>query len=233
MKIFLPVLLVIVYTIGLLFSGGLSKNIGLTITDNHFINRQLNYQILLLIITAISLVTTFILNRENFLIYFSIGNISKAGNELKIFGIKQGDSWIKTGLSLSVVITLITSLFMFLQLKQFEINWSLLKTGILWILLFSLSNSFGEEMIYRIGIIAPLKGLMEPTKIFLISAVIFGFAHINGMPNGIIGIGLASILGFVLAKSVYEIEGFFWAWVIHFLQDVVIISSLYLMNKNI
>jgi ABC-type Fe3+-siderophore transport system permease subunit len=51
------------------------------------------------------------------------------------------------------------------------------------------------------------------------------------MPSGIIGISLAGILGFVLAKSIFETQGFFWAWLIHFLQDVVIIGSLYLMNK--
>jgi membrane protease YdiL (CAAX protease family) len=85
-------------------------------------------------------------------------------------------------------------------------------------------------MIYRIGIVSPLKGLLTPTTIFLISATIFGLAHVNGMPSGIIGMSLAGILGFVLAKSVYETNGFFWAWIIHFLQDVVIIGSLYLMN---
>jgi membrane protease YdiL (CAAX protease family) len=87
-------------------------------------------------------------------------------------------------------------------------------------------------MIYRVGLVSPLQGLVSPTTIFLISALIFGLAHINGMPSGIVGIALAGILGFILAKSIFETQGFFWAWLIHFLQDVVIIASLYLMNKN-
>jgi membrane protease YdiL (CAAX protease family) len=116
-------------------------------------------------------------------------------------------------------------------LKKVNVDWSLLQGGILWIILFSLTNSFGEEMIFRLGIVSPLKGLIAPMTIFFISAVLFGIPHFAGMPNGIIGASLAGILGFVLAKSMYETNGFFWAWLIHFLQDLVIIGSLYLMHK--
>ena len=50
--------------------------------------------------------------------------------------------------------------------------------------------------------------------------------------NGIIGVTLAGTLGFILAKSMHETNGFFWAWVIHFLQDVLIIGTMFLMNEN-
>jgi hypothetical protein len=60
----------------------------------------------------------------------------------------------------------------------------------------------------------------------LLSAVLFGLAHIAGMPSGIGGMILAGILGWLLAKSVLETHGLFWAWFIHFLQDVVIIGGL-------
>lgn len=232
MKIAIPILLTVVYTTALLFVGGFSKKIELQVSENSFVNGQVKYQIILLVITGVSLLTTYILNKESFLTYFSFGQISIPGNELKFFGIKQGDSWLKTGLSLCVVITVVTAMFMYFQLKKFGVDWSILQNGFFWILLFSLTNSFGEEMIYRIGLISPLDGLIAPTKIFLLSAIIFGLAHINGMPSGIIGLSLAGILGFVLAKSIFETQGFFWAWLIHFLQDVVIIGSLYLMNKT-
>ncbi|MGB5700699.1 CPBP family intramembrane glutamic endopeptidase [Muriicola sp.] len=231
MKIAVPILLTVVYTIALWFGGTLSKRIGLEVSNNTYVNGQLNYQILLLLITGVSLLTTYLLNKENFLTYFSIWQTSIPGEELKLFGIKQGDSWLNTGLSLCVVITGVTAIFMYFQLKKADVDWSILQSGIFWILLFSLTNSFGEEMIYRMGLVSPLSGLLAPTTIFLISAIVFGLAHINGMPSGIIGISLAGILGFVLAKSIFETHGFFWAWLIHFLQDVVIIGSLYLMNK--
>lgn len=232
LKTILPILLTVIFTAGLLFAGAYSKKISFAVSNNTYINGQFNYQILLMVITGISVLTTYILNKENFANYFSFGDISATGEELKFFGIKQGDSWRKTGLSLCIVITGVTAGFMYFQLKSTQPDWSTLRSGIFWIILFSLTNSFGEEMIYRLGIVSPLKGLMEPTTIFFISAILFGLPHFAGMPNGIIGATLAGILGFVLAKSMYETNGFFWAWAIHFLQDVIIIGSLYLMNTN-
>jgi membrane protease YdiL (CAAX protease family) len=232
MKIAIPILLTVVYTAALLFSRRiLQKNwtasIGKLIcewTSQLSDNTPSNHRSFF--------VDDLHFKQGKLLSYFSFGQISIPGDELKFFGIKQGDSWLKTGLSLCLVITGVTAIFMYFQLKKVDVDWSILQGGIFWILLFSLTNSFGEEMIYRIGLISPLDGLLAPTKIFLLSAIIFGLAHINGMPSGIIGISLAGILGFVLAKSIFETQGFFWAWLIHFLQDVVIIGSLYLMNKT-
>lgn len=70
-----------------------------------------------------------------------------------------------------------------------------------------------------------------PATIFLVSAAIFGVAHYRGVPFGVPGVFLAGVLGFVLAKSVYETGGFFWAWTIHFVQDVIIITTLFMMHK--
>jgi len=53
------------------------------------------------------------------------------------------------------------------------------------------------------------------------------------MPNGVIGAFLAGVLGYVLAKSVDETQGIFWAWAIHFLQDVVIIGAGYLAQAHL
>jgi membrane protease YdiL (CAAX protease family) len=232
-KTLIPISFTVLFTIGLLFAGSLGKKLNFEISTNGYINGQVNYQIILLLITGISILVTYLLNPHNFNNFFSFGQISAVGEELKLLGIKKGDSWLKTGVSLSIIITAVTAIFMYFQVEgKTNINWSVLQTGgILWIILFSLTNSFGEEMIFRLGIISPLKGLIAPMTIFLISAVLFGIPHFAGMPNGIIGATLAGILGFVLAKSMYETNGFFWAWFIHFLQDLVIIGSLYLMHK--
>jgi hypothetical protein len=52
------------------------------------------------------------------------------------------------------------------------------------------------------------------------------------MPSGIIGAVMAGVLGYVMAKSVYETKGIFWAWAIHFLQDVIIIGPLFLISAS-
>lgn len=231
-KTLIPIALTVLFTGSLLYATQLSKKLNIVVSGNSYINLQFGYQILLLLIALLSIFTTFLLNKENFAQYFSLGQISAVGEELHLFGIKQGDSWLKTGLSLCFTISMITAVFLYFQLKQINPSWAALQSGIFWILLFSLTNSFGEEMIYRLGIVSTLKGLIAPTTIFLISAILFGIPHFAGMPNGIIGATLAGLLGFILAKSMYETNGFFWAWTIHFIQDVLIFSTLYLINYS-
>ena len=233
LKIAMPIILVVVYTgLILLSSIQLKASKLFSISTNTYINFQANYQFILLGISLLSLVTTYFLNKQTFTNFFTFGNISAPSEEMKLFGIKAGDSWLKTGISLSVFISLATGVFMFLQLKTVKIEWEQLQIGMFWILLFSLSNSFAEEMIYRTGIVSPLTNLLPPMTIFIISAILFGLPHLAGMPSGLIGAAMAGLLGLVLAKSLYETNGFFWAWTIHFLQDVIIIGALFLLSSK-
>ena len=231
MKIITPIIISLLITVAILTLSEHANKIGVIVSKNSFINFQVNYQILLLVLTLLSMISSYLLNPENFKSFLSFGNISAKGEELKIFGIKKGDSWLKTGISLSIFISLVTVIFMYFQLKGQNIDYRILKKGFYWVIILSLTNSFSEEIIYRIGINGPLANRLSPNKIFIISAVIFGFAHFNGMPNGVIGIILAGLLGYVLSKSVQETNGIFWAWMIHFLQDLIIIGSLYLLSS--
>lgn len=232
MKIYISIFIVLIATGILLSANKLVKNWRISLSDNAYIDYQIKYQVFLLVTAFAVLVVSYFLNKDNFTNLFSIGNINAPTEKLPLFGIKKGDKWLETGLSLSLIITLVTAVFMYFQLKQYAVNWQLLLQGMGWIVLFSLTNSFGEEAIYRIGIVSPLKDVITPTTVFLISAVLFGIPHFAGMPSGVIGVVMAGILGFVLAKSVYETQGIFWAWLIHFLQDVVIIGSIYLMKTG-
>lgn len=229
-KILLPILATLVFTGVLLCSGLLTKSLTIEFSANTYLNQQGKHQLVLLVITGLSLLCSFAFNKSNFATYFSFGQPSAVAQELKLFGINKGDTWLKTGVSLCLIISAATGLFMYFQLKKINPDWSVLPSGLFWIVLFSLTNSFGEEMIYRLGIVSPLNGLLAPTTVFLLSAVLFGLPHFAGMPNGILGATMAGLLGFVLAKSMLETHGFFWAWLIHFLQDVLIIGSLFLMN---
>src|SRR3989338_5816038 len=200
-KIALPIILVVVYTGLILLSSIHIKTSKLfSISTNTYLNFQANYQIVLLGITLLSLVTTFFLNKEAFANFFRFGNLSATSEEMKLFGIKAGDSWLKTGLSLTFIISTVTGIFMLFQLKNVNVEWEQLQSGVFWILLFSLTNSFGEEMIYRMGIVSPLTNLLSPMTIFVISAILFGLPHLAGMPSGFIGATMAGVLGIVFAK---------------------------------
>jgi uncharacterized protein len=136
-KIALPIILVVVFTSMILLASQQLKTSKLfEVSQNEYENFQFNYQFLLLIITVLSLTVTYFLNKENFLNYFAFGDISKPANEMKLFGIKANDSWLKTGISLTIFISLATATFMYFQLKQSQVNWASLQSGIFWILLF-------------------------------------------------------------------------------------------------
>ena len=84
-------------------------------------------------------------------------------------------------------------------------------------------------MITRFAVVSALDGLLSRQLIYLTSAAIFGLAHYFGTPGGVAGGALAGFLGWLLAKSIYETRGIFWAWLIHCLQDVIIFTGLFFM----
>jgi membrane protease YdiL (CAAX protease family) len=60
----------------------------------------------------------------------------------------------------------------------------------------------------------------------LATGLLFGLAHYYGNPPGASGVLLATFLGVFIAKSMIETGGSKWAWIIHWLQDMVIFSFL-------
>lgn len=91
---------------------------------------------------------------------------------------------------------------------------------------FALSNSFVEESITRLGLVIVLKDRLKDKTIPLISALLFGAVHYWGNPGGFAGVLASGFLGWFLAKSILETKGIFWAWLIHFMQDLIIFSAL-------
>ncbi len=233
-QVFITIFIVIIFIGIMLTFGQISQNTGIIIIKNNYLNQQFMYQIMLFSLAVISIIITYFLNKNNFKLYFSIGNISSKATELTLFGIKNGDSWLKTGVLLSIFISLGTCVFMYFPLSQSQPDFTNFGFAFLWIILYSLTNSLAEEMIFRMGIVSPLAGIIEPKYIYMISAILFGLPHLAGMPSGFVGAIMAGILGYVLSKSMYETQGVFWAWFIHFIQDIIIFSVLYLMNtKNV
>lgn len=79
MKILAPILLAVSFTVGILFLSSHSYKIGVSISENTYLNFQINYQMMLLGIAIISMITSYFLNPESFKSILSIGNISAPG----------------------------------------------------------------------------------------------------------------------------------------------------------
>lgn len=203
-----------------------------SVSSLEYINTQSKYQALLLSAALLVLFALYFVNAANFSGFLTPGNIAAPAKEVSWLGISEGESWLRLGASLTFFITLATFTFVYLQFRKSGAGLKKLLPFLPWVLLFSLSNSFSEEIIYRLGIVVPLVGATDTSYILLFSAIAFGAPHLRGMPNGIVGALMAGFLGWLLAKSVVETNGILWAWFIHFLQDVVIFSAFVLAAAN-
>jgi hypothetical protein len=94
------------------------------------------------------------------------------------------------------------------------------------VVLFAVMNAFSEELNYRAGFLSALEGPVGKYPSLLMTAAFFGIGHFYGVPYGIVGVVLATVLGWFLGKSMLETRGFAWAWFIHFLQDVLIFTFM-------
>ncbi len=216
-------LAVVVVSVFIIFKlNALTTKIKIRVSDDGYIDGHAKYQALLLLLASSVLLLAYLQNSENFTALFSLGDLSARVGAVHWFGIGENRTWVFAGLYLSVIITLGTLTFVFFQFRSLKVNIREVLPYMHWVIIFSLTNSFSEEAIFRLGIIVPLIGEVDPGYLILLSAIVFGLAHFGGMPHGLMGMLMAGFLGWFLAKSVVETQGIFWAWLIHFIQDIVI-----------
>lgn len=190
------------------------------------VTRMIMYELILLGMTVVLLGIYWVKKREKPTV-LQWGDIGIKGERNRVFLIKSGHSWLKTGIGATVSITSVTTIFMVMGMTYIEktFSYNLLLTNLHWIILLSAINALGEEVIYRV-IPYEITGHSNKTYPY-ISGIIFGLAHFWGNPGGPIGIIISGLLGYFLARSVVETKGVFWALLIHFLQDVVIFGVLF------
>ncbi len=232
MEVMLALFIVLGATAVILNLGRFVERAPFSASGLEYINTQSKYQLLLLGVAMLVLLALYLVNAAHFFAFLAPGNIAAPAKGVAWLGIEEGESWLGLGASLSFFITLATSTFIYLQFRKSGGGIKRLVPYLPWVLLFSLTNSFAEEVVYRLGIIVPLYGAIDTPYILLISAVAFGVPHLRGMPNGVVGALMAGLLGWLLAKSVVETNGIFWAWFIHFLQDIVIFSAFVMAAIN-
>lgn len=190
------------------------------------ISKQLVYQPLTL---CIALAFLLILNKVRpitFKTYFKRGKLNAAITPVPQVGInpKKSENWKHVGWNFTIVISVITAAVVYFTTPK--INYQQLLLHLPFAIVFALINSFVEEIITRFGVVVSLKDKVPENTIALISGALFGIVHYWGTPGGFGGVLLAGFLGWILAKSILETKGIFWAWFIHFIQDVIIIAAL-------
>lgn len=197
--------------------------------QSDYLNIIFKHQFFALIIAIILVWLILKLNSES-KVFLSMGKFNMLAEKEKWLGINGNSSWRRNGFQLLLFVSIPTFIFMFLAVKYTNnignFHWSFVPL----IVLFSLSNSMTEELIFRFGIVGGFFDHFPKSTIVLISAILFGLPHFFGWPSGFVGVCMAGLLGYILCKSTIETKGLGIAFGIHFLQDIIIFTALFMMN---
>lgn len=183
-------------------------------------------QSLHLMVTLLMVAALLLLRKKPRDFYLAKGDIDASAEPIRWMGVKPGDRWKKFGIWLTVCISLGTLTFLVIAgrppLDIIVRTLPFLPA----ILLAAAVNAFTEEVNYKASFLSVLQGPVGPRQALYMVAVYFGIAHYYGVPYGMVGVLMATFMGWILAKSMQETRGLFWAWFIHFWQDVWIFSFL-------
>ncbi len=202
----------------------LAPLVQLPFSGNPAVNRMAAAQLLTLGLVLVVLAVVRWLNIQGFRKYWRLGDFAAPASGVRWLGIQESESWRSVGIGFGFVITAVTGTFMWFGVYQkTQIAWL---EALPWVFIFSVTNSFSEEILCRFSLVATLDKVLSKQAICWWSAAIFGGVHFFGTPGGIAGVLMAGFLGWLLAKSMVETQGIAWAWLLHFLQDMVIIFAL-------
>ncbi len=225
---------VLILSIGSIFRVfAYSRSLDIRVSDSEVVAGQFRYQLLLMALASFTLFVLFLLNGEVLTGFLSPGEIDAVAEPVPVLGIGEGESWSTLGVGLSFSITLVTSIFVYLRIRPLGDGLRRVLALLGWVCLLALGNSLSEEALFRLGLVTALYGAVSPFALMAISGVVFGLAHYRGEPGGVTGMFMAGVLGWLSMKSVLETHGMFWAWFIHFLQDVVIFLGMVVVESRL
>jgi hypothetical protein len=191
--------------------------------------------IVLRAISALAVVVTLIiLFKSPRAVYLTKGDLSTKADAIKWLGIKNDSiSWGKLAVISAVLISLGTVMLTVFTVTGSSTN---MNTGNLlkyfpFVLLFALFNSLSEGILFRSAILGSLKDFLPKQQAIFVAALIFGIGHFYGAPSGILGVFMSGLLGWYMCRSMYETKGFAASWLIHFMQDAVIFSTILLFGQ--
>jgi membrane protease YdiL (CAAX protease family) len=197
-----------------------------SITAYGLLNFLLTMQAFILLVSSLVLVVIYLYDGDNFRMFFRKGDVFAAARPLRLLGIGNNSTWKKAGPLITIIVTIVTLIMMAIGVRAMNgvVN---SKVVVLFpiALVLAATNSWSEEVFTRFTVVAGLHGRVKAAHKYWISAAIFGLPHYFGTPGGFLGVLMTGILGWLLAKSVEETKGLFWAWFIHFIQDVVIFTA--------
>jgi len=181
---------------------------------------------LLRLLPAAVILTFFLMKGRKRAEFFLIkGDVRALVVPSKLLGMKKAEPWTRIGSIFSVIFTSGGFIFLLLRSNKGSIadSMDLFVTVPVAVLIAGI-NAFNEEFTLRAAPLSEIWQVLGKQQALLITTIYFGIGHYYGVPNGVIGVFLSAFLGWFLGKSLMETKGFFWAWFIHVLQDIVIFT---------
>jgi uncharacterized protein len=159
-------------------------------------------------------------------LFLSRGNLSAPAQPIPFVGLRKPIPWTVFGPALLVVFGVALPLFLYFTVYPDFTDRGRILGCLPWILLVAVLNAASEEFQFRSVLLAHLRNVVSPAEGALLTAALFGLGHYYGQPSGPLGVVMAGIAGWVWARSMIETRGFVWAFFIHLVQDIVILSFL-------
>jgi hypothetical protein len=191
-----------------------------------FTTSMLGAQLSRLIVSLLMIGVLFALRYRRADFFLTLGKLDAPITPVRWLGFPNPDPWTRFGGQFALYISLGTLLFLVLGGRPTPAALLGALPLLPAVLLFAAMNAFNEEMTYRASLLAGLTSAVGPQQALWNTALFFGIGHYFGVPYGVVGVIMASFLGWMMGKAMLETRGFFWAWLIHFLQDVLIFSFM-------
>jgi len=176
-----------------------------------------------ILLLGFTLIGSRITRRDLFLIR---GNLSAPAQPIPFVGLRKPIPWTVFGPALLVVFGVALPLFLYFTVYPDFTDRGRILSCLPWILLVAVLNAANEEFQFRSVLLAHLRNVLSPAEGALLTAALFGLEHYYGQPSGPLGVVMAGIAGWLWARSMIETRGFVWAFFIHLVQDIVILSFL-------
>lgn len=196
------------------------------LADTSFTVFMLAEQSLNLIVALVIIGTLLAMGRTRRELFLTRGDLGAPVAPIRWLGVGPGQRWNRFGLWLTLCISGGTLAFLVIAGRPDPDDLTRLWPFLPAILLAAAVNAFTEEVTYKASLLSVLEGPVGRRQAVLMVAAYFGIGHYYGVPYGLIGVLLAGVLGWILARSMVETRGMFWAWFVHFWQDVLIFSFL-------
>lgn len=175
------------------------------------------------ILVSFTLIGSRITRHDLFLCW---GNPAAPAAPIPFLGLRKPLRWTWLGPAFILVFAGVLAPYLYLTVHpNFSFSERIVRT-FPWSVAVALLNAVSEEFQFRSVLLAHLRGVFRPAETVLLTAVFFGLGHYYGQPSGPLGVLMAGFAGWIWARSMLDTRGGIWAFLIHFVQDIVIFTFL-------